>query len=94
VILLSYLGKYKQMYELRKIYSSLVELHVFHLLDNLTEPQFRLDLVMAHIRRDLGSASGILNIRLTDPLLTVDNSNAIFDRVTYGHSVEFLEGDI
>lgn len=26
-------------------------------------------------------------------LLSADNSNAIFDRVTYGHSVEFLEGD-
>lgn len=39
------------------------------------------------------SALGSLNIPLAVSLLSVENSNATFDRVTYGHSVKFLEGD-
>lgn len=67
MVSLSYLGKCKQMYELRKIYNSLIEWHVFQLLNNLTEPHFRLDLVIAQLRRDLGYLNKILfSIRLSE----------------------------
>lgn len=89
MILLSYFGRYKQMYELRKIPNSLIELHAFYLLNNFTETCFRLDFMVAQIRRDLGSLRSC-----SASVLSLDNHNAVSDRVTYGHSVEFLERDI
>ncbi|KAJ7413701.1 hypothetical protein BTVI_42783 [Pitangus sulphuratus] len=53
------------------------------------------DLIVAfqYLKRDYKKDGEILFTRPCSDRTKVDNSKAIFDRVTYGHSVEFLEGD-